>query len=70
MHVGVVDQSHIHMFEGTVVSYMVLLEHLGVQDHDFKAPHHGDCSQHDLITPEPPLQHFVEVHLVAEGTTM
>ena len=58
------------MFEGTVVSYAVLLERLGVQDHDFEAPHHGNHPQHDLITPEPPLQHFVKVNLKAEGTAM
>ena len=67
---GVVDQPHIHMLEGTVVSHMVPLESLGVKDHDLQAPHHQNCPQHYLITPELPLQHLVEVHLVAERTTM
>ena len=67
---GVVDQSHIHMLEGTVVSHTVLLESLGVKDCDLQAPHHQNYPQHYLITPELPLQQFVEVLLVAEGTTM
>ena len=67
---GVVDQPHIHMLEGTVVSHTVLLESLGVKDCDLQAPHHRNCPQHYLITPELPLQQLVEVQLVAEGTTM
>ena len=70
MSMGVVYQSHVHMVEGTVVSHTVLLKHLGVQDRDLEAPHHGNCPQHDLITPEPPLLHFVKVNLKAEGTAM
>ena len=70
MRIGVVDQPHIHMLEGTVVLHMVLQKSLGVKDHDLQAPHHQNCSQHYLITPEPPLQQFVEVLIVAEGTTM
>ena len=70
MRIGVVDQPHIHMLEGTVVSHTVLLESLGVKDHDLQAPYHRNCPQHYLITPELPLQQFVEVLLVAEGTTL
>ena len=70
MRIGVVDQPHIHMLEGTVVLHTVLLKSLGVKDHDLQAPHHQNCPQYYLITPELPLQQFVEVLLVAEGTTM
>ena len=70
MQIGVVDQPHIHMLEGTVVSYTVLLKGLGVKDHDLQALHHRDCPQHYLITPELPLQQLVEVLSVAEGTSM
>ena len=58
------------MLEGTVVLYMVLLKGLGVKDHDLQAPHHRDCPQHYLITPEVPPQQLVEVVLEAEGTSM
>ena len=58
------------MLEGTVVSYTVLLKGLGVKDHDLQAPHHRDCPQHYLITPEVPQQQLVEVVLEAEGTSM
>ena len=70
MRIGVVDQPHINMLEGTVVSHTVLLKSLGVKDHDLQAPHHQSCSQHYLVTPELPFQQLVEVLLVAEGTTM
>ena len=70
MQIGVVDQPHIHMLEGTVVSYTVLLKGLGVKDHDLQAPHHRYCPQHYLITPELPLQQLVEVLSVSEGTSM
>ena len=70
MRIGVVDQPHIHMLEGTVVSHTVLLKSLGVKDHDLQAPHHRNCPQHYLITQELPFQQLVEVLLVAEGTTM
>ena len=70
MQIGVVDQPHIHMLEGTVVSHMVLLKGLGVKDHDLQAPHHRYCPQHYLVTPELPLQQLVEVLSVAEGTSM
>ena len=70
MRVGVVDQPHIHMLEGTVVLHTVLLESLGVKDRDLQTPHCQNCPQHYLVTPELPLQQFVEVLLVAEGTTM
>ena len=69
MRIGVVDQPHIHMLEGTVVSHTVLLKSLGVKDCD-RAPHHRNCPQHYLITPELPFQQLVEVLPVAEGTTM
>ena len=58
------------MLEGTVVLYMVLLKGLGVKDHDLQAPHHRDCPQHYLITPEVPPQQLVDVVLEAEGTSM
>ena len=70
MRIGVVDQPHIHMLEGTVVSHTVLLKGLGVKDRDLQAPHHRYCPQHYLITPELPLQQLVEVLSVAEGTSM
>ena len=40
MRIGVVDQPHIHMLEGTVVSHMVLLKGFGVKDRDLQAQHH------------------------------
>ena len=40
MRIGVIDQPHIHMLEGTVVSHTVLLKSLGVKYHDLQAPHH------------------------------
>ena len=58
------------MLEGTVVLCMVLLKGLGVKDRDLQAPHHRDCPQHYLITPEVPPQQPVEVVLEAEGTSM
>ena len=70
MRIGVVDQPHIHMLEGTVVSHTVLLKGLGVKDRDLQAPHHQYCPQHYLVTPELPLQQLVEVLCVAEGTSM
>ena len=70
MRIGVVDQPHIHMLEGTVVSHMVLLKSLGVKDCDLQAPHHRNCPQYYLITPELPLEQLVKVLPVAEGTTM
>ena len=70
MRIGVVDQPHIHMLEGTVVSHMVLLKSLGVEDCDLQAPHYRNCPQHYLITPELPFQHFVKVLPLAEGATM
>ena len=50
--------------------YTVLLQGLGVEDRDLQAPHHRNCPQHYLITPEVPPQQFVEVFLEAEGTSM
>ena len=70
MRIGVVDQPHIHMLEGTVVLHMVLLKSLGVKDRDLQAPHHQNCPQHHLITPKLPFQQLVKVLPVAEGTTM
>ena len=70
MRIGVVDQPHIHMLEGTVVSHTVHLKGFGVKDRDLQAPHHRYCPQHYLITPELPLQQLVEVLSVAEGTSM
>ena len=70
MRIGVVDQPHIHMLEGTVVLHTVLLKGLGVKDRDLQAPHHQYCPQHYLVTPELPLQQLVEVLSVAEGTSM
>ena len=70
MQVGVVDQPHIHMLEGTVVLDMVLLKSLGVKDRNLQAPHHRDDPQHDLITPEVSPQEIVQVISVAEGTSM
>ena len=70
MRIGVVDQPHVDMLEGTVVPYMVLLQGLGVKDCDLQAPHHQDCPQQYLIAPEVPLQQPVEVFLEAEGTSM
>ena len=70
MRIGVVDQPHIHMLEGTVVSHTVLLKGFGVKDHDLQAPHHRYCPQHYLITTELPLQQLVKVLSVAEGTSM
>ena len=70
MREGVVDQPHIHMLEGTVVSDTVLLKSLGVKDRNLQAPHHRDCPQHDLITPEVSPQEIVEVISIAEGTSM
>ena len=67
---GVVDQPHVHMLKGTVVSDTVLLKSLGVKDHNLQAPHHRDKPQHDLITPEVPPQKIVQVISVAEGTSM
>ena len=58
------------MLEGTVMPYTVLLQGLGVEDHDLQAPHHRDCPQHYLIAPEVPPQQPVEVFLEAEGTSM
>ena len=58
------------MLEGTVVLHTVLLKSLGVKDHDLQAPHHRNCPQHYLVTPELPLQQLVKVLPVAEGTTM
>ena len=70
MRIGVVDQPHIHILEGTVVPYMVLLKGLGVKDRDLQVPHHRDCPQHYLITPEVSPQQLVEVISVAERTSM
>ena len=70
MRIGVVDQPHIHMLEGIVVSHMVLLKGFGVKDCVLQAPHHRYCPQHYLVTPELPLQQLVEVLSVAEGTSM
>ena len=70
MRIGVVDQPHVDMLEGTVVPYMVLLQGLGVKDHDLQAPYHQNFSQHYLITPVVPLQQPVEVFHEAEGTSM
>ena len=70
MRIGVVDQPHIHMLEGTVVSHTVLLKSLGVKDRDLQAPNHRNCPQQDLVTPELPFQQLVKVLPVAEGTTM
>ena len=70
MRIGVVDQPHIHMLEGTIVLHMVLLKSLGVKDHDLQAPHHQNCPQHYLVTPELPFQQLVKVLPVTEGTTM
>ena len=67
---GVVDQPHIHMLKGTVVSDTVLLKSLGVKDRNLQAPHHQDDPQHDLITPEVPPQKIVQAISVAEGTSM
>ena len=58
------------MLEGTVVPYPVLLQGLGVQDHDLQAPHHQDCPQHYLIAPEVPPQQLVKIVLEDEGTSM
>ena len=58
------------MLEGTVVLYTVLLKGLGIEDNDLQAPHHRDCPQHYLITPEVPPQQLVEVISVAERTSM
>ena len=70
MRIGVVDQPHVDMLEGTVVPYTVLLQGLGVKDHDLQAPHHRNCPQHYLVAPEVPPQQPVEVFLEAEGTSM
>ena len=70
MRIGVVDQPHIDMLEGTVVPYTVLLQGLGVKDHDLQTPHHRNCPQHYLFAPEVPPQQPVEVSLEAEGTSM
>ena len=70
MRIGVVDQSHIHMLEGTVVSHTVLLKSLGVKDHDLQAPHHQNCPKQYLVTPELPFQQLVKVLPTAEGTTV
>ena len=58
------------MLEGTVMLYTVLLQGLGFKNRDLQAPHHRNCPQHYLITPEVPLQQSVEVFLEAEGTSM
>ena len=70
MRIGVVDQPHVDMLEGTVMPYTVLLQGLGVKDRDLQAPHHQNCPQHYLVTPEVPPQQSVEVFLEAEGTSM
>ena len=70
VRVRVVDQPHVHMLEGTVVSDMVLLKSLGVKNRNLQASHHRDSPQHDLITPEVSPQEIVEVISVAEGTSM
>ena len=67
---GVVDQPHVHMLEGTVVSDMVLLKSLGVKDRNLQAPHHRDGPQYDLIILKVPPQEIVQVISVAEGTSM
>ena len=56
------------MLEGTVVSYTVLLKGLEVKYLDLQVPHHRDCPQHYLITPEVSPQQLVEVISVAERT--
>ena len=70
VQVGVVDQPHVHMLEGTVVSDTVLLKSFGVKDCNLQAPHHRDGPQHDLITPEVSPQEIEQVISVAEETSM
>ena len=60
---SIVYHTYVSICKGDVMTYVVLLQHPGVQYCDLEAPHTADHVEDDLITPELSLQHVPQVVL-------
>ena len=59
----IIHHTHISICKGDIMTYVVLLQHLGVQHCDPEAPHKADHIEDGLISPELSLQHVPQVVL-------